>query len=97
MDFLRNLREMNGLCRSQDRWRGETVNMIASENLLSPAVRVTSGLIAGIALLVTGDFARRRAGGFPYVANALAGAGLVCLYAATWAARNLCLASSRPE
>jgi len=55
MDFLRKLRDMNGLCRSQDRWRGETVNLIASENVLSPAARA----------MLDSDFHHRYAEGHP--------------------------------
>ncbi|REJ75031.1 MAG: DUF2339 domain-containing protein [Acidobacteria bacterium] len=59
------------------------------QGLVSPAVRVAAGLVSGVLLVAAGEALRRRAGGFPYAANALAGAGLVCLFAATWAARNL--------
>ncbi|MHC4847340.1 MAG: serine hydroxymethyltransferase [Planctomycetota bacterium] len=55
MDQRGLLREMSGLCRDQDRWRAETINLIASENVLSPAAR---------ALLDT-DFHHRYAEGHP--------------------------------
>jgi glycine hydroxymethyltransferase len=46
---------MHGLCRSQDSWRGETINLIASENVLSPAARA----------LLDSDFHHRYAEGHP--------------------------------
>jgi len=55
MDSLQQLREMNGLCRSQDHWRSETINLIASENVLSPAARA----------LLDSDFHHRYAEGHP--------------------------------
>ena len=54
---------------------------------LSPVVRVALLLISGIAALGFGERLRNRDHLFP--ANALQGSGLVMLYAATWAARNL--------
>lgn len=54
---------------------------------LSPIVRVALLMVSGVAALGFGERLRRRDHVFP--ANALQGAGLVMLYAATWAARNL--------
>ena len=39
MGALEELREISRLCRSNDAWRSETVNLIASENVLSGAAR----------------------------------------------------------
>jgi len=55
MDLRDQLRAMCGLCRSQDRWRSETINLIASENVLSPAARA----------LLDSDFHHRYAEGHP--------------------------------
>jgi len=49
------IREVAEICRAQDRWRGSTINLIASENVLSPAAR---------AVLDT-DFHHRYAEGHP--------------------------------
>ena len=46
---------MRTLCRSQDAWRAETINLIASENVLSPASRT----------LLDSDFHHRYAEGHP--------------------------------
>jgi len=46
---------MRDLCRSQDRWRSATINLIASENVLSPAARA----------LLDSDFHHRYAEGHP--------------------------------
>lgn len=60
-------------------------------DLLSPLVRVWSGVIAGLALLLVADWLRRR----PTLANgeritqALSGAGVVVLYASVYAAAGL--------
>jgi len=55
MDPLQQLREMKGLCQAQDHWRSETINLIASENVLSPAARA----------LLDSDFHHRYAEGHP--------------------------------
>jgi len=55
MDARALLGEMNGLCQAQDKWRAETVNLIASENVLSPAARA----------LLDSDFHHRYAEGHP--------------------------------
>jgi glycine hydroxymethyltransferase len=49
------LREIDRLCRAQDEWRGATINLIASENVLSPAAR----------RLLDSDFHHRYAEGHP--------------------------------
>lgn len=49
------LREVADLCRRQEQWRGSTINLIASENVLSPAVRA----------LMDNDFHHRYAEGHP--------------------------------
>ena len=55
MDTRADLLAMARLCREQDRWRGETINLIASENVLSPAARA----------LLDSDFHHRYAEGHP--------------------------------
>ena len=55
--------------------------------LISPPLRVTLGVLAGVASIVVAQLLRRR--GYDVTANGLSGAGLVMLYAAVWAARNL--------
>lgn len=55
--------------------------------LISPAMRVVFGVLAGIVCLVGSEWLVRR--NQAAAANALAGAGVVILYAATWAAQNL--------
>ena len=59
--------------------------------LLSPLVRVALGGLFGLGLIGTAELARRRADWVddPRVAQALAGAGIGALYAATLAAANL--------
>ena len=54
---------------------------------LSPVVRVALLFLSGVVSLGFGEHLRRKEHVFP--ANSLQGAGLVMLYAATWAARNL--------
>lgn len=49
------LHEMRELCHSQDKWRAETINLIASENVLSPAAR----------RILDNDFHHRYAEGHP--------------------------------
>ncbi len=49
------LREISQLCEAQEQWRGETLNLIASENVLSPAARA----------LLDNDFHHRYAEGHP--------------------------------
>jgi glycine hydroxymethyltransferase len=55
MDSQKRLLDIAGLCRAQDKWRGETINLIASENVLSPAARA----------LLDSDFHHRYAEGHP--------------------------------
>jgi len=52
-----------------------------------PSVRVTLGFLAGIVAVVGSETLRRR--DYPTTANAVAGAGIVILYASTWAGRAL--------
>lgn len=51
---------------------------------IQPSVRVAIGVASGIALIGGGWFTRRR--GFRWAPDALAGAGIVALYATIWAA-----------
>ena len=55
--------------------------------LISPTMRVAFGVIAGIACLLGSEWLVKR--DQEAAANALAGAGVVILYGATWAAQNL--------
>jgi uncharacterized membrane protein len=55
--------------------------------LISPTLRVVLGTVIGLCCVVS--TLRPWAKGYPDAANALAGAGLVILYASFWAARNL--------
>ena len=55
MEARTDLHEISRLCRSQDEWRGHTINLIASENVLSPAARA----------LLDSDFHHRYAEGHP--------------------------------
>ncbi len=55
--------------------------------LISPTMRVAFGVIAGICCLVGSQWLIKR--DQAAAANALAGAGVVILYGATWAAQNL--------
>lgn len=55
MAALDELREIVRLCRKNDHWRGDTINLIASENVLSPAAR----------RLLDSDFHHRYAEGHP--------------------------------
>jgi len=55
MTALDELREIARLCRKNDAWRKETINLIASENVLSPAAR----------RLLDSDFHHRYAEGHP--------------------------------
>ena len=55
MDTRSELREINRICEAQDQWRGDTINLIASENVLSPAARA----------LLDSDFHHRYAEGHP--------------------------------
>lgn len=55
MDTRSELREIGRICRAQDQWRGDTINLIASENVLSPAARA----------LLDSDFHHRYAEGHP--------------------------------
>ncbi len=57
--------------------------------LLPPVVRVALGLVAGLACLVGSEGLRRRRERYEATANALAGAGIVLLYASVWAGRVL--------
>lgn len=54
---------------------------------LSPGGRVAMGYAVGVGALVLGEVVRRR--GLRYVPEAITGAGIVALYAATWAAHSL--------
>jgi uncharacterized membrane protein len=55
--------------------------------LISPVMRVVLGVIVGIFCLIGSEWLVRR--NQAAAANALAGAGIVILYGATWAAQNL--------
>ena len=55
MSGVGDLREIAQLCAAQEQWRSETINLIASENVLSPAVRA----------LFDNDFHHRYAEGHP--------------------------------
>ncbi|HVS62861.1 MAG TPA: DUF2339 domain-containing protein [Thermoanaerobaculia bacterium] len=55
--------------------------------LLTPPLRVALGWIGGVAAVLGSESLRKRGYGNP--ANGLAGAGVVGLYAATWAAHDL--------
>jgi len=57
------------------------------KGMLPPVVRVTIGYFSGTAVLLLAQWVRRR--DYKPTADALAGAGVVILYAATWAARSL--------
>ena len=57
------------------------------QGLISPAVRVIGATLAGLACLVAVQMRWRH--DYPSTANALAGAGVVILYAAFWAAKAL--------
>lgn len=55
MKALGELREVHRLCRKNDTWRASTINLIASENVLSPAAR----------RMLDSDFHHRYAEGHP--------------------------------
>jgi len=55
--------------------------------LIPPIVRVIAGVVAGMAAIWGSEVLRKR--GYEPVANALAGAGVVGLYASFWAANRL--------
>jgi len=55
MGALEELRDVSRICRTSDTWRSETVNLIASENVLSSAAR----------RLLDSDFHHRYAEGHP--------------------------------
>lgn len=55
--------------------------------LITPLMRVVAGIITGIGALGVSEFLIKRQQ--RSAANALSGAGVVILYASTWAARNL--------
>jgi len=57
--------------------------------LIPPVVRVAAGIFAGVGCLVASEALRRRRRGYEATADALAGAGVVLLYGAIWAARTL--------
>ena len=57
------------------------------KGLLPPVVRVTMGYLSGTAILMLAQWVRRNR--YKPTADALAGAGVVILYAATWAGRSL--------
>ncbi len=65
------------------------LKLAIERGLIPPAVRVTVGLLAGLASIVGSELLRRRVGRYDATANALAGAGIVLLYGAVWAARAL--------
>ncbi len=56
------------------------------QGLIPPGVRVALGLLSGVGCLVGSESLRRRFNDYQATANALAGAGVVLLYAAVWAA-----------
>ena len=55
--------------------------------LITPLMRVVAGIITGLIALSASEYLIRRSQ--EAAANALAGAGIVILYASTWAAENL--------
>ncbi len=55
MTRLAEVREVAQICRAQDSWRASTINLIASENVLSPAARA----------VIDTDFHHRYAEGHP--------------------------------
>lgn len=55
--------------------------------LIPPIVRVAIGFLVGAAAIGGSEFLRKR--GYTTTANALAGGGIIVLYASTWAAKNL--------
>jgi uncharacterized membrane protein len=55
--------------------------------LIPPIVRVAIGFLVGAAAIVVSELLRKR--GYLSTANALAGGGVIVLYASTWAAKNL--------
>ena len=57
------------------------------QGLISPTMRVALGVIVGVCCLVGSEWLVKR--DQAAAANALAGAGIVILYGATWAAQNL--------
>ncbi len=59
------------------------------QGLIPPPVRVAAGILAGLGCLAGSESLRRRPRGYEATADALAGAGVVLLYAAVWAARAL--------
>lgn len=63
------------------------VRFAIEEGWLAPPVRVALGLLAGLAAVVGSEALRRR--GYEPTANAVAGGGLVVLYAAVWAGHAL--------
>lgn len=56
-------------------------------DLISPALRVTAGFLAGVVAVAVSELLRRK--NFLRQADALAGGGMFALYAATWAANVL--------
>ena len=59
------------------------------QGLIPPTVRVALGFLAGVACIGGSEALRKREQDYQATANALAGAGIVLLYAAVWAARVL--------
>ncbi len=55
--------------------------------LIPPIVRVAIGFLVGASAIAGSEFLRKR--GYTTTANALAGGGVIVLYASTWAARTL--------
>lgn len=63
------------------------VRFSIEQGWLSPAVRLSLGLLAGLGAVVGSEVLRRR--GYEPTANGMAGGGVVVLYAALWAGRAL--------
>jgi len=59
------------------------------QGLVPPPVRVAAAVLAGLGCLVGSESLRRREHRYEATADALAGAGVVLLYGAVWAARTL--------
>ena len=55
--------------------------------LITPPMRVALGIVVGLGCIVASEFLHPR--GYDHAASALAGAGVVALYAAIWAAQAL--------
>lgn len=57
------------------------------EGIIGPSMRVLLGIVAGVALLLWGEWADRR--GWPRLAQAVAGGGIALLYLTVWSAFQL--------